>query len=117
MPSKDRMPIEKFIALYEAAVKEDMDRADFAKKIGVNSETVYQRVAELRKAGLDLTHLRTSGRLSVIERARLALEKARGSETPAPKASPKKAKAVVCEAPCPEENCADTDELERLLSG
>jgi transposase len=112
------MPIEKFIALYEAAVKEDMDRADFAKKIGVNSETVYQRVAELRKAGLDLTHLRTSGRLSVIERARLALEKARGSETPAPKASPaKKAKAVVVEASVPEETAAASEELERLLSG
>jgi transposase len=112
------MPIEKFIALYEAAVADDMLREDFAKKIGVNAETVYQRVAELRKDGLDLVHLRTGGRLTVIERARIALAKARGTDTPAPKASPlKKAKAqVVVETPKVEVT-AESDELERLLSG
>ena len=113
MSSKDRMPIEKFIALYEAAVKEDMIRDDFAKRIGVNSETVYQRVAELRKAGLDLKHLRTNGRLTVLERARLALEKARGSEVKPVK--PAKAKA---EKPVEVVEAVEAgDELERLLNG
>lgn len=113
MSSKDRMPIEKFIALYEAAVKEDMIREDFAKRIGVNTETVYQRVAELRKDGLDIKHLRTNGRLTVLERARLALEKARGSEPKVVK--PAKAKA---EKPVEVvETVEASDELERLLNG
>ena len=117
MPSKDRMPIEKFIALYEAAVREDMIRDDFAKRIGVNSETVYQRVAELRKDGLDLKHLRTNGRLTVLERARIALEKARGGEVKPVKPAKAKAEKPVEVVEAVETAAAADDELERLLNG
>jgi len=70
--AKDRMPIEKFLPLYLAAAEQGMTKEEFAEKIGVKPETVYQRVYELRRAGLadDIPLLKTEGRVPKLERAR-----------------------------------------------
>lgn len=116
--AKSRMQIEKFLTLYDAALKENMLREDFARKIGVNADTVYQRIAELRKGGLDIQHLPTGGRTTVVDRARAILEKLRGSDKPVKSAKPKASKVEAVEATVVEDGEAAVspeDELEKLL--
>jgi hypothetical protein len=47
MAKKNRMEVEKFMPLYYKAMADGMNRDDFAEMIGVEVDTVYQRVYEL----------------------------------------------------------------------
>jgi hypothetical protein len=92
--AKDRMPIEKFLPLYMAAAESGMTKEEFATKIGVKPETVYQRCYELRRAGLadDIPLLKSEGRVSKLDKAKAILAGLRGGAqagTTAPKAKAK----------------------------
>ena len=47
MPKKNRMEVEEFLPLYRKAMDQGMNRDEFAEMIGVEVDTVYQRVYEL----------------------------------------------------------------------
>jgi transposase len=83
-----RTKIEDFLDAYMKAVDEGISREEFAERIGVKPNTVYQRVYELRRKGIELTALPADGRKSTLERAKAFLE-GRGGK---PKAQPKKPK-------------------------
>jgi len=125
MASKPKMKVEQFIPLYMAAHKAGMTKEEFAKKIGVEPVTVYQRVYELNRAGLGLPILGAQPKMSLIERAKAAMEAATSGET---KPKGKTPKAVKVEAAPPVEEevqeepevevvVEEEDELEKLLGG
>jgi transposase len=80
------MPIEKFLPLYMAAAEQGMTKEEFAAKIGVKPETVYQRVYELRSEGLadDIPLLKCGSRVSKLEKAKEILKSLRGGAKAAP---------------------------------
>jgi hypothetical protein len=118
MASKTKMPIEQFIPLYLAAHKAGLTKEEFAKKIGVSPITVYQRVYELNREGLGLPILGAKPKMSLIDRAKAAMQAA-GTSTAEPKGKAKAAAKVV--EPKVEVEEADEvepqDELEQLLNG
>lgn len=117
MANKTKMTVEQFIALLWAAHEAGMTRDEFAKKSGIESSTVYQRVYELNKEGAGLPVLPARKKMTVVERAKAALAEAKAKSKSAPKAEAKvPVKAEVKEVPAaePEEQ---EDELEQLLNG
>jgi transposase len=86
------MPIEKFLPLYMTAAEQGMTKEEFAEKIGVKPETVYQRVYELRRAGLadDIPLLKCGSRVSKLEKAKEILKACRGGAKAAAPAKVKK---------------------------
>lgn len=66
---KVRTSIEDFLPAYLAAVKAETSLEDFASSIGVKPLTVTQRVAKLRKEGLDVPTISGGERASVMDRA------------------------------------------------
>jgi hypothetical protein len=64
-----RTSIESFLPAYLAAVKAKTSLEDFAASIGVKPLTVSQRVAKLRKDGLDVPTISGGERASVLDRA------------------------------------------------
>ena len=69
-----KMPVEKFIPFYMAAVDAGMTRDEFAKKMGVRHETVYQRVYDLNtKHDAGLPQLKLDERLSKAEAVKAAI--------------------------------------------
>jgi len=126
MASKPKMKVEQFIPLYMAAHKAGMTKEEFAKKIGVEPVTVYQRVYELNRAGLGLPILGAQPKMSLIERAKAAMEAATSGETkpktktpkiPQVKAAPPVTEEEVEEEPEVEVVVEEEDELEKLLGG
>jgi hypothetical protein len=132
MASKPKMKVEQFIPLYMAAHKAGMTKEEFAKKIGVEPVTVYQRVYELNRAGLGLPILGAQPKMSLIERAKAAMEAATSGETktkpktktpriPQVEAAPPVTEEEVQEEPEVEaavnEEVEEEDELEKLLGG
>ena len=116
--AKDRMPIEKFLPLYLAAAEAGMTKDEFAAKIGVKPETVYQRVYELRRAGLadDIPLLKTEGRVPKLERAREILKARMGGAKPAPKAkAAPKGEKVADEPVLAKEPGSEEDELANIF--
>jgi transposase len=115
------MPIEKFLPLYMAAAESGMTKEEFATKIGVKPETVYQRVYELRRAGLadDIPLLRTEGRVPKIERAREILKARLGggkvAKAEKPKAKPAKVEAAADEPVLEKEDGTEEDELANIF--
>lgn len=103
MSSSKKMPAAKFIPLYLAAVDAKLTRDEFAKKIGVQTETVYQRVYDLnQKHGADLPQLPLEERVSKAEAVAHAIAQYRASK--------KQGKPAA-------ESKSTTDELEELLKG
>jgi len=79
-----KMPAEKFIPIYLAAVDAGMTREEFAKKLGVRHETVYQRIYALNtEHGTDLPQLKLDERLSKAEAVKAAIAEYRASKKPA----------------------------------
>ena len=132
MASKPKMKVEQFIPLYMAAHKAGMTKEEFAKKIGVEPVTVYQRVYELNRAGLGLPILGAQPKMSLIERAKAAMKAAESGESKPKTKTPKIPQVSV--APPVEEEIEDEeedleveaaaneeveeeDELEKLLGG
>lgn len=64
-----RTSIDDFFPAYLAAVKAGTSLEDFAASIGVKPMTVTQRVAKLRKDGLDVPSISGGERMSVTDRA------------------------------------------------
>lgn len=64
-----RTSIEDFLPAYLAAVKAETSLEDFAASIGVKPLTVTQRVAKLRKEGLEVPTMAGGARESVVDRA------------------------------------------------
>lgn len=123
MASKPKMKVEQFIPLYMAAHKAGMTKEEFAKKIGVEPVTVYQRVYELNRAGLGLPILGAQPKMSLIERAKAAMEAAKSGESK-PKGKTPKAVQIEAAPPVKEEEPEveavveeEDDELEKLLGG
>lgn len=77
--SKKRMQIEEFLSAYLKAVDNGLTREEFARKIGIKPATVYQRISELRRKlkerGKELPHLKTAGRVSLVDRAEALLDR------------------------------------------
>ena len=80
MPSKrSRLTIREFIPMYMAAVEAGMTREAFAKKLGVKSDTIYQRVYDLNtNHAAGLPQLRCEGRAPLAEQVKQALASYRG---------------------------------------
>lgn len=70
-----RNNIEDFMAQYMDAVANGLTRAEFAARIGILPATVYQRVYELRRQGVDVPQLRGESRRTTAERAKAAIAK------------------------------------------
>lgn len=110
------MTVEKFLPLYLAAVDAGMTREDFAKKLGVATDTVYQRVYELNtKDGQDLPQLRLASRLTRAEQIKAAMESYKASKKGTTKETPAKAAPVVVKEVTPEPS--EEDALAKLLNG
>ena len=78
-----KMPAEKFIPIYLAAVDADMKRDEFAKKLGVRTETVYQRVYDLNtKHDAGLPQLKLDERLTKSEAVKAAIAQYRSGKKP-----------------------------------
>ena len=71
MAGETRVSIEKFLPLYLEAVKNGLNREEFAEQIGVKPLTVYQRVVKLRQDARlkNLPHLKGDDRPSVADKA------------------------------------------------
>lgn len=96
-----KMPVDKFIPLYMAAVDAGMTRDEFAKKLGVRPETVYQRVYDLNtKHDAGLPQLKMDERLSKAEAVKAAIAQYRSGKKPSKAAEQ-----------------TSNDELEALLKG
>lgn len=71
--AKKRTQIDEFLTAYWKAVDEGLTRDEFAQRIGVKVQTVYQRVYELNRGlkerGQSLPLLPTGGRRSVLDKA------------------------------------------------
>lgn len=81
--SNKKMPAEKFIPMYLAAVDADMKRDEFAKKLGVRTESVYQRIYDLNtKHGANLPQLKLDERLTKAEAVKAAIAQYRSSKKP-----------------------------------
>jgi hypothetical protein len=130
MASKPKMKVEQFIPLYMAAHKAGMTKEEFAKKIGVEPVTVYQRVYELNRAGLGLPILGAQPKMSLIERAKAAMKAAESGETKPKTKTPKIPQVAVAPpveiedeeedlevAAAATEEVEEEDELEKLLGG
>lgn len=72
-----RMKVESFVHAVVDAHREGRSRQELARMIGKTEATVYQRVYELRRLGVDLPVLRARPRVTVVERAKAALRAAR----------------------------------------
>jgi hypothetical protein len=74
-----RVPVEEFVVGVIKACKKGMTRNDFAKCIGLNPSSVYQRCYELRKQGVPLPSFPSSAiqRKTPVERAMAAIKAAR----------------------------------------
>lgn len=76
---RSRMTVAKFIPLYMAAVDAGVTREEFARKLGVKPDTIYQRVYDLNtNHGAGLPQLRCEGRAPLAEQVKQALESYRG---------------------------------------
>lgn len=118
MASKTKMPIEQFIPLYVAAHKAGLTKEEFAKKIGVSPVTVYQRVYELNREGLGLPILGGKPKMSLIDRAKAAMQAAEaGDIKPKAKAAAKVVETKVEAKAEPVAVGEQQDELEQLLNG
>lgn len=67
--ANQRWTIDKFLPAYLEAAEKGMTREAFAESIGLKSETVYQRVYNLRKTRRDIPLLRSAGKVPMLERA------------------------------------------------
>lgn len=69
-----RMPVEQFIPQYLAAVDAGMMREDLAKKLGISTNTLYQRIHDLNnECGTDFPQLPLRGRKSLKDRVQEAV--------------------------------------------
>lgn len=133
MSKKKRVEIEEFLKQYQAAVESKMTREDFAKSVGVLPATVYQRVYELQRGGLDIPQLRSRSKQPLIDRAKAAWKtkpdgkveaevkaevkaETKPEPTPEPKREPR-VKAETKSKPEPTVNNDVMDELNKLLGG
>lgn len=74
---KVRMSVESFVhALVEADFRGEC-RKSFASRLGFAERSVYQRCYQLQRMGVRVPVLPGSPRMSVAERAKMALAKAR----------------------------------------
>lgn len=95
---RSRMTVAQFIPLYMAAVDAGVTREEFAKKLGVKPDTIYQRVYDLNtNHGAGLPQLRCEGRSPLSDQVKQALAAYRGGRRP--------------------EEKQQIDELEALLKG
>lgn len=107
-----RMPTREFIPLYLEAVETGMTREAFAKKIGVLTETVYQRIYDMHQRGADpkdFPQLPTEGRRPFADKVRESVAQYRKT----------KKKGVVTGTPATgsDGDLDPTAELERMLGG
>lgn len=72
-----RNDIETFLWAYADAIKSGLSRAEFADSIGVKTDTIYQRVYELRCRGHNIPQLSTKKPLSFDERIKKTLSEIR----------------------------------------
>jgi len=78
--SADRIPVERFMALYVEAARKKQTLTEFAEEIGHKRDSVYIRVWGLREnlksSGLELPELAKETKGSMDERAAAALRAA-----------------------------------------
>lgn len=78
--NRNRIQIEEFLTAYMKAHSEGLTRDEFAKRIGIKANSVYQRVYELNRnlkaiGKPQYPLLRTGPRQKVVERAAALLQK------------------------------------------
>lgn len=115
-----RMPVEEFVPLYLDAVASGMTREEFAAKLGVLPNSVYQRIYDMHAEGAckkTFPQLPLASRKSFAERVAAAVEQYR-SGAPAPKRVGKKGKPPEDAGPAigSDGDLDPTAELERLLN-
>ena len=135
--SDPRMQTAEFIPLYLDAVAAGMIREDFAESLGVNANTVYQRIYEMHQKGGDkkvFPQLQTRGKRSFTQKINDAVadwEKSKGKKAviraavkateqqPEPKARKRAAKTEpVLTPPDGPDGDVDTNAfLDQLLNG
>jgi DNA-binding Lrp family transcriptional regulator len=76
------------------AVEDGLTKEEFAKRVGLKPATIYQRVYELRKSGLNIPLLVTSARLPLAERAKAILADYQKPKAKAKKTEPREAQEV-----------------------
>jgi hypothetical protein len=97
-----RWTIDRFLPLYLEAAEQGMTKEQFAEKLGLKPETVYQRAYALRRQGKDIPLLRSAGKIAMLEQADKILEAYRAKKsgiTAAPKVRQGKEEAVAVVAP------------------
>lgn len=87
-----RIQIDEFLPAYLKACEQGMTREDFARKMGLQVATVYQRAYELRRKlqerGQDLPMLRMEGKKALIDKASAIIEKHMGKPARPKKVEP-----------------------------
>lgn len=88
--ANQRWTIDRFLPLYMEAAESGTTKEEFAEKLGIKPETVYQRAYALRRQGVDIPLLKSKGKLPMLEQAKQALDEYRKSKKGAPNGEPKK---------------------------
>lgn len=96
-----RIPVEKFLPLYMKAAEQGMTREEFAKSIGIQPTTVYQRVYEMRRKGHDIPLLAAEGRTTLDEKIEAILAQCKAGKA---KTQPAKQEVVAKQAEVFEES-------------
>lgn len=75
-----RWTIDRFLPLYLEAAENGTTKEEFAEKLGIKPETVYQRAYALRRQGVDIPLLKSKGKLPMVEQAKKALDEYRSQK-------------------------------------
>ena len=78
--ASQRWTIDRFLPAYLEAAEKGMTREDFAESIGLKSETVYQRVYNLRRSNKDIPMLRSASKIPMMEQADKIMESYRAKK-------------------------------------